>query len=192
MAYYDALFQLGMDLTRSSTTQKEDPFAPMLASEAVRKDQVDEAAAVEFASTVSGNRLTVELTDIDRLDDLGFVETFLKRSVDKSGAHLQHIHLYRFAPRHPSELGGVAGVVMVKGGHLSLHSKPALKMLSIDVFMDTAVAAQGIAKAVHAEFRAHGATVTARPLAAAAEEPVQLLKKLRRSEPKSVRSKRAA
>ena len=141
--------------------------------------------------TVSGNRLTVELTDIERLDDLGFVETLLKRSVDLAGTDLQHIHLYRFAPRHPSEMGGVAGVVMVKGGHLSLHSKPALKRLSIDVFMNTAVAAKSIVEAVRAEFRSHGVTVSARTQAAVAAEPVQLMKRLRQ-EPRAVRSKRAA
>ena len=191
MAFNDSLFQLGMDLTRSSTTQKEDPFAPMLASEAVEVGHAEDATAVEFAGTVSGNRLTVELTDIERLDDLGFVETLLKRSVDLAGADLQHIHLYRFAPRHPSEVGGVAGVVMVKGGHLSLHSKPALKRLSIDVFMNTAVAAKSIVEAVRAEFRSHGVTVSARTQAAVAAEPVQLMKRLRQ-EPRAVRSKRAA
>jgi S-adenosylmethionine decarboxylase len=191
MAYNDTLFQLGMDLTRSSTTQKEDPFAPAFASDTVSIDPKPEMNTGTTAGAFSGNHLTADLTDIERLDDLGFIETTLRRCMDLAGVTPQHIHLYRFAPRHPGEAGGVAGVVMVDGGHLSLHSVPALKMLSIDVFMDTAVAAKLFVGVVRKEFRAQQVAVSARIKAAEAGQPVQLLKRLR-TEQKATRSSRAA
>jgi S-adenosylmethionine decarboxylase len=190
MAYNDALFQLGMDLTRSSTTQKEDPFAPAFASKVVRKDRPTETSTGMTAGSIAGNHLTIDLTDIERLDDLGFIETTLKRSMDLAGVTLQHIHLYRFAPRHPSKVGGVAGVVMVHGGHLSLHSMPALKTLSIDVFMNTSAAAKLVAGVVRTEFRPQRASVPVRRKAAEALEPVHMMNTLL-TEPRA-RARRAA
>jgi S-adenosylmethionine decarboxylase len=191
MAYNDTLFQLGMDLTRSSTTQKEDPFAPALASDTVSIDTKAVVNAGMTAGAYSGNHLTADLTDIERLDDLGFIESTLRRCMDLAGVTPQHIHLYRFAPRHPGEAGGVAGVVMVDGGHVSLHSMPALKVLSIDVFMDTAVAAKLFVGVVRKEFRAQQVAVSARIKSAETGQPVHMLKRPR-IEQKATRSSRAA
>jgi S-adenosylmethionine decarboxylase len=196
MAYNDTLFQLGMDLTRSSTTQKEDPFAPAFASDTVQQSHDTEVDTGKTAGALSGNHLTADLTDIERLDDLSFIETTLKRCMDLAGVTPQHIHLYRFAPLHPSEVGGVAGVVMVEGGHLSLHSVPAQKALSIDVFLDTAATAKLLVGVVRKEFRAQQVAVSARIKATESGQPVQLLKRLRaeqkRVEPKIARASRAA
>ena len=51
MAYDDALFQLGMDLTRSSTAQKEDHGEAARLAHEDRKDFFIERDGVRFAGT---------------------------------------------------------------------------------------------------------------------------------------------
>ena len=135
MAYDDALFQLGMDLTRSSTAQKEeygstrdtahdDRLAP--AAENDRKDFFIERDGVRFA----GTHLIIDLFGARRLDDLKHVERTLKRCVEVAGATLLHIHLHHFTPN-----GGVSGVAVLSESHISVHSWPEADYAAFDVFM---------------------------------------------------------
>ena len=135
MAYDDALFQLGMDLTRSSTAQKEeyaetalvapdDRSAP--AAQNDRKDFFIERDGVRFA----GTHLIVDLFGASRLDDLKHIERTLKRCVEVAGATLLHIHLHHFTPN-----GGVSGVAVLSESHISVHSWPEADYAAFDVFM---------------------------------------------------------
>jgi S-adenosylmethionine decarboxylase len=134
MAYYDALFQLGMDLTRSSTAQKEDNGETAhVAHEAAdvpshddRKDFFIERDGVRFA----GSHLIVDLFGARRLDDLKHIERTLKRCVEVAGATLLHIHLHHFTPN-----GGVSGVAVLSESHISIHSWPESNYAALDVFM---------------------------------------------------------
>ena len=128
MAYDDALFQLGMDLTRSSTAQKEDSIstnAPIAHTED-RKDFFIERDGVRFA----GTHLIIDLFGARRLDDLKYIERTLKRCVEVAGATLLHMHLHHFTPN-----GGVSGVAVLSESHISIHSWPEADYAALDVFM---------------------------------------------------------
>jgi S-adenosylmethionine decarboxylase len=134
MAFNDTLFQLGMDLTRSSTAQKEDlnetvrvahDIAPALERED-RKDFFIERDGVRFA----GQHLIVDLFGARRLDDIKHIERTLKRCVEVAGATLLHIHLHHFTPN-----GGVSGVAVLSESHISIHSWPEADYAALDIFM---------------------------------------------------------
>ena len=126
MAYTDALFQLGMDLTRSSTAQKEDHGQSALVAHDDRKDVFIERDGVRYA----GTHLLVDLYGAKRLDDLKHIKETLRRCVDAAGAHLLHIHVHRFTGN-----GGVSGVAVLAEGHLSIHSWPDKGSVALDAFM---------------------------------------------------------
>lgn len=126
MAYTDALFQLGMDLTRSSTAQKEDHGLSALAQTEDRKDYFIERDGVKCA----GTHLIIDLFGAKRLDDLRHIQDTLKRCVEVAGATLLHIHLHHFTPN-----GGVSGVAVLAESHISIHSWPEADYAALDVFM---------------------------------------------------------
>ena len=128
MAYKDTLFQLGMDLTRSSPAQKEESTsetAPVAHPED-RKDFFIERDGVRFA----GTHLIIDLFGAKRLDDLKHIERTLKKCVEVAGATLLHIHLHHFTPN-----GGVSGVAVLSESHISIHSWPEADYAALDVFM---------------------------------------------------------
>ena len=126
MAYTDSLFQLGMDLTRSSTAQKEDHGQAALGAHDDRKDYFIERDGVRFA----GTHLLIDLYGAKRLDDLKHIKETLKRCVEVAGATLLHIHLHHFTPN-----GGVSGVAVLSESHISIHSWPEVGYAALDVFM---------------------------------------------------------
>ncbi|MEM9029084.1 MAG: adenosylmethionine decarboxylase [Pseudomonadota bacterium] len=142
MAYNDTLFQLGMDLTRSSTAQKEDHReTPRVAQDDTElcetnrscRDQSEERLdffierdGVRYA----GNHLIIDLFGAKRIDDLKHVEATLARCVDVAGATLLHCHLHHFTPN-----GGVSGVAVLSESHISIHSWPEADYAALDVFM---------------------------------------------------------
>jgi len=126
MAYTDSLFQLGMDLTRSSTAQKEDHGQTALGAHDDRKDYFIERDGVRFA----GTHLLIDLFGAKRLDDLKHIKETLKRCVEVAGATLLHIHLHHFTPN-----GGVSGVAVLAESHISIHSWPEAEYAALDVFM---------------------------------------------------------
>ncbi len=128
MAYDDALFQLGMDLTRSSTAQKEESITSIapIAHNEDRKDFFIERDGVRFA----GTHLIIDLFGAKRLGDLKHIERTLKRCVEVAGATLLHIHLHHFTPN-----GGVSGVAVLAESHISIHSWPEADYAAFDVFM---------------------------------------------------------
>jgi len=126
MAYTDSLFQLGMDLTRSSTAQKEDHGQSALVVDEDRKDYFIERDGHRYA----GTHLIIDLFGATRLDDLKHIKETLKRCVDVAGATLLHIHLHHFTPN-----GGVSGVAVLSESHISIHSWPEVGYAALDVFM---------------------------------------------------------
>jgi len=123
MAYTDSLFQLGMDLTRSSTAQKEDHVQSAQLAHEGKKTQVprDEPRP-------RGSHLIIDLFGAERLDDLQHIEETLKRCVALAGGRLLHIHLNRFMPD-----GSVFGVAVLAEGHISLHTWPKTRTASLNV-----------------------------------------------------------
>ena len=126
MAYTDALFQLGMDLTRSSTAQKEDHGQTAQLAHDLGKDFFIERDGVRCA----GTHLIVDLYGAKRLDDLKHIKETLRRCVDVAGASALHIHLHRF-----TQDGGVSGVAVLAEGHISIRSWPEVGYVALDTFM---------------------------------------------------------
>jgi S-adenosylmethionine decarboxylase len=126
MAFNDTLFQLGMDLTRSSPAQKEDLNVTAHVAHDDRKDYFIERNGVRFA----GQHLIIDLFGARRLDDIGHIERTLKRCVEVAGATLLHIHLHHFTPN-----GGVSGVAVLSESHISIHSWPEADYAALDLFM---------------------------------------------------------
>ena len=138
MAFNDTLFQLGMDLTRSSTAQEEDRrVAAHVAHEQDRHDatQVAHEDRKDFfierdGLRYAGTHLLVDLFGARRLDDIEHIQSTLKRCVEVAGATLLHIHLHHFTPN-----GGVSGVAVLSESHISIHTWPERDFASIDIFM---------------------------------------------------------
>src|SRR6185312_16509938 len=112
MAFNDTLFQLGMDLTRSSTAQKEDHSRAAFSAEV--QDPV--TSPVEQSTSTAGTTIFIDLHGAKRLDDLKSAERATKRAVESMGLKLKSLHLDRVAG------GGVSGVAVLGSGHLSLHA----------------------------------------------------------------------
>uniref|UniRef100_UPI0025F8818F adenosylmethionine decarboxylase n=1 Tax=uncultured Hyphomicrobium sp. TaxID=194373 RepID=UPI0025F8818F len=119
------LFQLGMDLTRSSPAQKEDLHASQ-GKRAALEDTTEDRGA----STHAGRHLMIDLYGAKRLDDVGHVERVLKQCVEASGATLLHMHLHPLKPT-----GGVTGVAVLKESHIAIHSWPGDGYAALDIFM---------------------------------------------------------
>ena len=126
MAFNDTLFQLGMDLTRSSPAQEEDHRCATQVVHDDRKDFFIERDGVRYA----GTHLIVDLFGAKRLDDIQFIKRTLERCVEVAGATLLHIHLHHFTPN-----GGVSGVAVLSESHISIHSWPEADYAALDVFM---------------------------------------------------------
>lgn len=126
MAFNDTLFQLGMDLTRSSTTQKEDLNAASLSVDVAQPSRFIEKDGVKFA----GTHLVIDLFGAKHLGDMNIVKSALKSCVEAAGATLLHSHLHHTIPGK-----GVNGVAVLGDGHISVHSWPDAQYAAFDVFM---------------------------------------------------------
>jgi S-adenosylmethionine decarboxylase len=153
MAYTDSLFQLGMDLTRSSTAQKEDLAQTRRAAHVEKKEH---AARGQMRPT--GIHLIIDLFGAQRLDDLKHIKETLKRCAAAAGARLLHIHLNRL----PSN-GSVSGVAVLAEGHISLHSWPQARNVSLHVFMGAETAPHASIAAVKEAFGPAKAVVSEYP-----------------------------
>ncbi|MEN2494961.1 MAG: S-adenosylmethionine decarboxylase proenzyme [Hyphomicrobiaceae bacterium hypho_1] len=144
MAYDDTLFQLGMDLTRSSTAQKEDHGETTSGSQKTYKrsktlesqlfddlpderlDYFIERNGVRYA----GNHLIIDLFGARRIDDIKHMEQTLKQCVKVAGATELHFYLHHFTPN-----GGISGVAVLSESHISVHSWPEAYYAAFDIFM---------------------------------------------------------
>ena len=103
MAFNDTLFQLGMDLTRSSTAQKEDHSRAEFSAEV--QDPV--TSPVEQSTSTAGTTIFIDLHGAKRLDDIKSAERATRRAVETLGLKLKSLHLDRVAG------GGVSGVAVL-------------------------------------------------------------------------------
>jgi S-adenosylmethionine decarboxylase len=135
MAYQDALFQLGMDLTRSSTAQKEDhgetahvahSLGPVSGPHEGSKSTPMKRESARWA----GRHLIIDLFGAGKLDDIEHIERTLKRCVEVAGATLLRVHLHHLAPGT-----GVTGVAVLAESHISIHTWPEQGYAALDVFM---------------------------------------------------------
>jgi S-adenosylmethionine decarboxylase len=123
MAFNDTLFQLGMDLTRSSTAQKEDHSRAEFNAEV--QDPVT-SPVVEQSVNTAGTTIFIDLHGAKRLDDVKSAERATKRAVENLGLKLKSLHLDRVAG------GGVSGVALLSSGHLSLQACSRTGFAAVD------------------------------------------------------------
>lgn len=128
MAFNDTLFQLGMDLTRSSTAQTEDHRFTTPAVRVARDDR-NSGLPERAEHQVSGQHLIIDLSGAKRLDDIKHIERTLRRCVEVAGASLLNVHLHRTTPN------SVSGIAVVSEGHISVHSWPDAGFAAFDVFV---------------------------------------------------------
>jgi S-adenosylmethionine decarboxylase len=123
MAFNDTLFQLGMDLTRSSTAQKEDHSRAAFNAE-VRDPET--SPVVQHSVNTAGTTIFIDLHGAKRLDDVKSAERATKRAVENLGLKLKSLHLDRVAG------GGVSGVALLSSGHLSLQACSRTGFAAVD------------------------------------------------------------
>ena len=134
MAYQDSLFQLGMDLTRSSTAQEEDrgDTARSVRSVGPASDYRSGVGRFEDrdGAGIAGSHLIVDLFGACRLDDTEHIEGSLRRCAEVAGATFLRAHLDRC-----SSTGDVSGFAVVDRGHISIHTHPGTGFAALDVFL---------------------------------------------------------
>ena len=148
MAFNDTLFQLGMDLTRSSTTQEEEFGTPSSCSAELRAGNSNdfiERDGIKFA----GTHLVIDVVGAKQLGDLDIVEVALKSCVEAAGASVLHSHLHHTVPGK-----GVYGVAVLGDGHISVHSFPDAGYAAFDVFLGTTVRPHAIVTVLRQAFSA--------------------------------------
>jgi S-adenosylmethionine decarboxylase len=158
MAYQDALFQLGMDLTRSSTAQEEDRgetacVARVVApkSDVTLPRQVAEVGRLQdrVGSGLAGSHLVIDLFGAIRLDDADHVELTLRRCADEAGVIVRHVHLN--AGAHSD---GVSAFAAIDGGHISIHTHALTGCAALDVYVRGEIGSAGVVKVLEKAFSA--------------------------------------
>ncbi len=151
MAYDDALFQLGMDLTRSSTAQKEDHGSSADVAHLDRNSFTSERDGVRSAST----HLVVDLHGARRLDDEKHIERTLRQCVEALGSTALHVHLHRISPT-----GQAFGVAVMTGGHASIRTLPKSGLAVVDIVADEDFSRAEIVQQLRDAFEAAHVTVS--------------------------------
>ncbi len=86
MAFNDTLFQLGMDLTRSSTAQKEDHSCAEFNAQVADPET---SPIVEQSVSTAGTTIFIDLHGAKRLDDVKSAERATRRAVETLGLKLE-------------------------------------------------------------------------------------------------------
>ncbi len=118
MAYQDALFQLGMDLTRSSPAHEED------LSCVARVERADRNGSAEFVTKT----IVIDLVGAGQLASVKTAERAVARALDFARANLLKASLKR-APK----TGAITGSVLFEGGHVAIEAWPSSGYVAIDV-----------------------------------------------------------
>ncbi len=123
MAFNDTLFQLGMDLTRSSTAQKED------LNEVVRLAHEDcQDSFVERESARTTQRIIVDLFGARRVESAKSVERALKQALEFAKGRVLRSSLSR-----DKETGCVTGNVTMADGLVSVEVCPESGCVAVDL-----------------------------------------------------------
>jgi S-adenosylmethionine decarboxylase len=138
--------QLGIDLDESSSA----PEASVAASPR-KNDHFSERDGKRFA----GLHLLVDLWGAERLDDLDYIDSALRKAVAAAGATLLHVHLHHFG-----DGGGVSGVAVIAESHISVHTWPEYGFAAFDVFMCGNSRPEAAVQVLRRAFKARRAVVS--------------------------------
>jgi S-adenosylmethionine decarboxylase len=120
MAFNDALFQLGMDLTRSSPAQEED-FAVVARDERVE-------CGNESSETVSLKTVAIDLTGAGEIGTVRAVQRAVGRALAFSRLSVTGADLKRNA-----KTGSVTGTVSFTGGRIAIEAWPSTGYVALDI-----------------------------------------------------------
>jgi S-adenosylmethionine decarboxylase len=86
----------------------------------------------ESISSSIGLHLLADLTgvQVDKLNNLGFIEGVLLDAAHAAEATILHSHFHAFG-----EGEGVTGLVLLAESHISIHTWPEYKFAAVDIFM---------------------------------------------------------
>jgi S-adenosylmethionine decarboxylase len=124
MAFNDTLFQLGMDLTRSSTAQEEDLYEVVRLA---REDRKDCFAERESARDTT-QRIIVDLFGARRVESVKSVERALKQALEFAKGRVLKSALSR-----DRDTGCVTGIVTMADGRVSVEVWPASGCVAVDL-----------------------------------------------------------
>ncbi len=182
MAYDDALFQLGMDLTRSSTAQKEDSFEIAPASR-------------ERHDSRKSNSIILDLIGAKRLASVKTVEQAMRSAFEFAKAGPSTVKVQRTTSGR-----SMIGTATLASGRVEIEAWPATGYVAVDIYgsalrpelamtaLVDAFAAREVI--VRRERPANLAARLSRPAAGVSPEPVRL--STRRGASKQPRTARAA
>jgi S-adenosylmethionine decarboxylase len=120
MAFNDALFQLGMDLTRSSPAQEED-YAVVS-----RDDRVEYGN--EISETVSLKTVAIDLTGAGEIGTVRAVQRAVARALGFSRLTVTGSDLKR-----QPKTGAIVGTVSFTGGRIAVESWPSTGYVALDI-----------------------------------------------------------
>ncbi|MBS0250104.1 MAG: S-adenosylmethionine decarboxylase [Proteobacteria bacterium] len=163
MAFNDTLFQLGMDLTRSSTAQEEDHARAAFTAE-VEDSSMSPVAEQSVPS--AGTTIFIDLHGAMRFDDVKSAEQATTRAVESLGLKLKSLHLDRTSG------GDVSGVAVLSSGHLSLQACPRTGFAAVDARGCDGLTPSKVLLALASAFGAREAVIQRKRTASVVEMPV--------------------
>jgi S-adenosylmethionine decarboxylase len=125
MAFNDTLFQLGMDLTRSSTAQKEDRGFSAHASQ----EDCNSVSANFAGSACTSKHLIVDLTGAKRCETAKAAEKALRQALEAA-----HIRVTHTEVRRSGKGRCVSGGASLEGGEVKIEAWPETGYVAFDVF----------------------------------------------------------
>lgn len=193
MAFNDTLFQLGMDLTRSSTAQKEDFYG----SAPVAQEDWNGVAANRGDTNAAAQKLFIDLVGAKHLDSARGAEKALAQAFELAKGKLLSVDVRRM-----TKDGCLMGRATFAGGHATIEAWPMSGYVAVDVTMTLGLRPELVLTALMDAFAAREAMIKrSRTPADGAryKKPVTGLssvaaaaKPLRRSLEKPARARRAA
>ena len=119
MAYTDTLFQLGMDLTRSSPAQEEDSIDQV---QVVHGDRTNDGAYVH------SSHLIIDMSGAKVLGSGKAIARALCDALEFINAPVTSIEI-----RRANQRGWISGSAKLDGGHVTIDVCPAKGLVAVDV-----------------------------------------------------------
>jgi S-adenosylmethionine decarboxylase len=129
MAFNDTLFQLGMDLTRSSTAQKED-----LHETAPVAQECSGTANQNGDARLAGQSLHIDLVGARRLDSARSAEKALRLAFELAKGEIGSADI-----RRSPKSGCLSGTAAHADGRLTIEAWPATGYVAVDVVSARAI-----------------------------------------------------
>jgi len=145
MAYNDALFQLGMDLTRSSPAQEEDSIDQVQVLHGDRNDDDICIRSSQLIIDLSGSKVLGSGKAVERA--LSDALSFIKANVSRIGV------------RRVDHRGWISGSAALADGYVTIDACPAKGTVAIDVVSRSGLRPEVVMTAFADAFAAREVTV---------------------------------